>query len=272
MGVQWKAQSNPVEKFATNIREAVAGVSLSGSEASYHEERIRYHEERIKHHEDRMKHHRDQLSAKKREKKGGPAGGGYEVRLRYEAVASGRPMQILFVDLSNTCRSPAAEAIMRAKIAEAALEKDIIVRSCSTGAGTRDWFKEDVAPQVEVERADPRMVSHASRRGLDLAGRQSVLMTKSELTSADLIIIMDKNNEKEMRAAAAHWGISSVMGKVRLLTEYCRSGTLTTDIPDPYYGPAAAGGATQTQLFEKVLDLLDDGCKGLLRDCAPEAV
>lgn len=181
-------------------------------------------------------------------------------------------MQILFVDLSNTCRSPAAEAIMRAKIADAALEKDIIVRSCSTGAGTRDWFKEDMAASIDIERADPRMVFHASKRGLDLAGRQSILMSRSELTSADLIIIMDKNNEKEVRAAAAHWGISPVMSKVRLLTEYCRSGTVTTDIPDPYYGPASAGGATQTQLFEKVLDLLDDGCKGLLRDCAPDVV
>jgi hypothetical protein len=34
-------------------------------------------------------------------------------RLRLAALAKGRPMQILFVDLSNTCRSPAAEATMR---------------------------------------------------------------------------------------------------------------------------------------------------------------
>lgn len=47
--VNLAAQVNPVEKFATNIRDAVAGVG-SSSDASYHEERIRYHEERMRHH------------------------------------------------------------------------------------------------------------------------------------------------------------------------------------------------------------------------------
>ena len=37
-----------------------------------------------------LQYHREQLSAKKSERKGGLAGGGYEERLRHEAVASGR--------------------------------------------------------------------------------------------------------------------------------------------------------------------------------------
>ena len=51
-------------------------------------------------------------------------------RAPFQAVAKGRPMQILFVDLSNTCRSPAAEATMRRMIQQAALASDITVRSC----------------------------------------------------------------------------------------------------------------------------------------------
>jgi hypothetical protein len=39
--------------------------------------------------------------------------------------------------------------------------------------------------------------------------------------------------------------------QVRLLTEYCRSGTITTDIPDPYYGGRM--GQASGQVFEKVL-------------------
>ena len=40
---------NPVEKLASNVRDAVAGVGAK--DESYHEERIKYHEERIRHHQ-----------------------------------------------------------------------------------------------------------------------------------------------------------------------------------------------------------------------------
>lgn len=268
--VRLTCQMNPVEKMATNLRESFAGVGSSQDE-NYHLQRIKYHEDRMLHHEERMAFHRAQLSKKKTARMD-VQGGSYEERLRIGALSTGRPMQILFVDLSNTCRSPAAEAIMRTMIDDAKLQEQIIVRSCSTGAGTREWFKKEVAENIEVERVDPRMVTHASKRGLShLAGRQSVQLTKSELTSADLIVIMDKNNEKEVRAAASYWGEQSCMSKVRLMSTYCRTGTITTDIPDPYYG-GASSQQQQGQVFEKVLDLLHDGCKGLLRDCAPQAV
>eukprot|EP00802_Teleaulax_amphioxeia_P023889 Tamp_24525.p1 GENE.Tamp_24525~~Tamp_24525.p1 ORF type:complete len:319 (+),score=70.50 Tamp_24525:2-958(+) len=270
MAVRWTAQLNPVEKFASDLRDAVAGVSFpSSSDEAYHEDRIRHHEQRIRHHEERMEYHRKQLSSKRSER---VLGGSLEERLRLQAVATGRPMQILFVDLSNTCRSPAAEATMRKLIAQAGMEQDIIVRSCSTGAGTRDWFKEEVSEFFESQRVDPRMVSHAARRGLnELSSRKSTLLTKSELESADLLITMDSANAKEVQAAAGYWKVKNgKMPAVRMLTEYCRSGTVTTDIPDPYYG--GKDGQPSGQVFEKVLDLLEDACKGLLRDCAPGKV
>jgi len=261
---RWTAQLSPVERLASTFRDAVGG-----NDENYHLERIKHHEERAKHHTERMNHHRASLATSKTARSG--KGGGLEERLRIEAVASGRPMQILFVDLSNTCRSPAAEAIMRSLIQKASLTDQITVRSCSTGAGTRDWYKEDMTASFEAERVDPRMVSHGVKRGLqDLSGRLSVLLSKSELTSADLIVIMDNANLKQVQAAAAHWGVKSTMSKVRLMTEYSRSGTVTTSIPDPYYG--GRSGQASGQVFEKVLDLLEDGCKGLLRDCAPEAI
>ena len=258
---RWVAQMNPVEKLASELGDVMAGVTGSTSK-SFHEERMRYHEER-------MRFHSRELASKKTARVD-TRGGGMEERLRLEAVSSGRPMQILFVDLANTCRSPAAEALMRSLVNQAALGEQIIVRSAGTGAGTRDWFKEGVSDKIERERADPRMVSHGSKRGLNLAGRQSVMLTKSELRSADLVIVMDGKNQVEVETAAAHWRVG-LGSKVRLLTEYCRSGTMTTDIPDPYYG-GGSGGAGQGQVFEKVLDLLEDGCRGLLRDCAPDAV
>jgi len=265
-GSRWLAQMNPVEKLASNVRDAVAGVGAK--DESYHEERIKYHEERIRHHQERMTFHRQELSSKKTARKES-AGGGFEERLRIQALSQDRPMQILFVDLANTCRSPVAEAMMRMMLERVGLDHEIIVRSAGTGAGTRDWYKQDVAEEIEQERVDPRMVTHASRRGLNIAGRRSVVLVKSELQSADMIIVMEKSNEKQVQAAAGYWGVN-LGNKVRLLTEYCRSGTITTDIPDPYYG----GGSDKSsgQVFEKVLDLVEDGCKGLLRDCAPTAL
>ena len=178
---RWVAQMNPVEKLASELGDVMAGVTGSTSK-SFHEERMRYHEERMRYHEERMRFHSRELASKKTARVD-TRGGGMEERMRLEAVSSGRPMQILFVDLANTCRSPAAEALMRSLVNAAALGEQIIVRSAGTGAGTRDWFKEGVSDKIERERADPRMVSHGSKRGLNLAGRQSVMLTKSELRS-----------------------------------------------------------------------------------------
>jgi len=225
----------------------------------YHESRIKYHEERLKYHEERLRYHRSMVAKKEKNS-------GIEASVTKEALAAGRKVRILFVDLSNTCRSPAAEQTMKTLLKNDGLSSYFEVSSCSTGSGTNNWFKPEVSSNIEVEASDPRMVSHASRRGLNLAGRQSKVMTKEDLQRADLVVIMDNANRVEVQAAASYWGLrGSVDDKVKRLTEYCRSGTMTTDIPDPYYG--GRGMQPSGQVFEKVLDLIEDGCKGLLQDC-----
>jgi|SRR6056297_1149555 len=64
---------------------------------------------------------------------------------------------ILFVCMGNICRSPAAEAVMKKLVDQAGL--DIRVES----AGTEGYHV--------GELPDPRMRSHASRRGLSLRSR-----------------------------------------------------------------------------------------------------
>eukprot|EP00293_Proteomonas_sulcata_P010235 CAMPEP_0184316360 /NCGR_PEP_ID=MMETSP1049-20130417/89528_1 /TAXON_ID=77928 /ORGANISM="Proteomonas sulcata, Strain CCMP704" /LENGTH=189 /DNA_ID=CAMNT_0026635295 /DNA_START=515 /DNA_END=1084 /DNA_ORIENTATION=+ len=182
--------------------------------------------------------------------------------------SQGGKLKLLFVDLSNTCRSPAAEAIMNSIVNQKKVSGFFEITSCSTGSGTREWYKPEIASEVEIEVADPRMVSHASKRGLNLAGRRSKVMRKDDLLASDIIILMDNQNKKDVLQAAQFWGIKGqVEGKLRALSDYCRSGTRTTEVPDPYYG---GRGAPSGPVFEKVLDLLEDGCKGLLRDCMPK--
>ena len=64
-------------------------------------------------------------------------------------------VRLLFVCLGNICRSPAAEGIMQSKLKEAGLAEKIKCDSCGTAAHFG-------------EPADPRMQSHAGRRGYKL--------------------------------------------------------------------------------------------------------
>lgn len=70
----------------------------------------------------------------------------------------------------------------------------------------------------------------------------------------DYILAMDRSNLSELlrRAPAAH------QGKVQLLGEYepGASSAQARDVPDPYYGGDEG--------FERVLDLCESACAGLL--------
>ena len=70
----------------------------------------------------------------------------------------------------------------------------------------------------------------------------------------DLILAMDRANFVDLQRIAPD---PQAMGKVRLFCEYCRNHD-DTEVPDPYYGGP--------QGFEHVLDLLEDGCEGLLEN------
>lgn len=145
--------------------------------------------------------------------------------------------RLLFVCLGNICRSPTAEAVMQAKIADAGLSDEIFCDS----AGTIGYHA--------GERADSRMREHASRRGYNLLSR-SRKITAKDFETFDYIFVMDDDNHRElMRLAGPH------EGKVRRMTDSCRTHS-DSRVPDPYYGGAAG--------FEHVLDLLEDACENLL--------
>lgn len=149
--------------------------------------------------------------------------------------------RVLFVCLGNICRSPTAEAVMRAQIAERGLDGRVDVDS----AGTIAYHA--------GEGADPRMQRAAAERGypLDSIARQ---VTAEDFETAHLIVAMDRSNKEDLEALAPA-GADRKVGKVRLLSEYLPEGS-PRDVPDPYWGGASG--------FDRVIDLMEEACPHIL--------
>lgn len=150
------------------------------------------------------------------------------------------PFRVLFVCLGNICRSPAAEGVMRALVEAEGLDKHISIRSASTGG----WHAGKLP--------DQRMRTAAQSRGYDLSSRARQV-TEEDLRDHDLVLVMDQQNLRDMRSFDRE---SRFSPKVRLFCEFCTDHD-TAEVPDPYYGGE--------QGFELVLNLLEDGCRGVLR-------
>ena len=171
---------------------------------------------------------------------------------------SGDKYGILTVCLGNLCRSPTAEALLKKLLEERGLAERVFVDSCGTGGGNPDWYVENGWSYHEGDAADPRMVAAAAKRGVKISSTSRPLRP-DDLERFDLIVGMDDSNVREIRRAAAHWGERYQRladQKVHLVTEYCRKFQNVRSVPDPWYG--GAGG------FERVLDLLEDACVGLV--------
>ncbi len=151
--------------------------------------------------------------------------------------------QILFVCLGNICRSPAAESVFIHLIKEQGIEDYYHVDS----AGTGSWH---VGSQ-----ADSRMKDAAKTRGIVIKSiaRQ---ITREDLQKFDLILTMDNENLSSVMSLAEELD-SNLTKKIKPILSYASASKLV-EVPDPYYGGE--------QGFENVLDLLEDSCKGLLKE------
>ncbi len=146
---------------------------------------------------------------------------------------------VLFVCLGNICRSPAAQGVF-----------DAIVRS----EGAQERFNIDSAGLYgghAGELPDQRMRIHARRRGYELTHRSRPVRS-SDYDNFDLIVAMDHSNYDRLRALAP---TPEDEKKVVRMIDFVRDKGGFDCVPDPYYEGAKG--------FEDVLDLLEDGCRGL---------
>jgi protein-tyrosine phosphatase len=136
------------------------------------------------------------------------------------------PIRILCVCLGNICRSPTAEAALRAELGE---------RAKADSAGTGGWHVGD--PPY------PPMQAAGLRLGLEMAGLRARQVSVADFTRFDLILAMDGQNLRDLQALDPG-------GPARLALYLDPLGG--GDVPDPYY----------TRDFDGVAALIQRAAKG----------
>ena len=148
--------------------------------------------------------------------------------------------RVLFVCTGNICRSPTADGVLRKMVADQDLMDAVEVDS----AGTHDYHV--------GEPPDDRSQEHALQRGYDLSALRARQVHPDDFEKFDLILALDDGHLKILQRLCP----PKFKSKIHRFTEFCKRHR-THDVPDPYYGDARG--------FEHVLDLVEDGCDGLIR-------
>lgn len=147
-------------------------------------------------------------------------------------------MRVLFVCLGNICRSPSAEAVFRALVAERGHSSIIQTDSAGTGA----WHVGN--PPDERAQLVGRQYGYEMS---DLRARQ---VMSEDFQEFDFILAMDNSNYrylKRMRPDA---------GRAQLAMMMAFAGRPNEEVPDPYYGDLSD--------YETVFDMLKPAAEGLL--------
>ncbi|MBA2698861.1 MAG: low molecular weight phosphotyrosine protein phosphatase [Nocardioidaceae bacterium] len=140
---------------------------------------------------------------------------------------------IAMVCLGNICRSPIAEVVLSAKLADAGL-RVISVDS----AGTGGWHV--------GEPIDPRAASMLDAHGYDPRRHRARQFSPSWFDAHDLVLAMDRTNLSELERISRD---ADDLHKISMFRSFDPAATGSLDVPDPWYGGRAD--------FEHVLTIVE---------------
>ncbi|MFN7129898.1 MAG: low molecular weight protein-tyrosine-phosphatase [Brevundimonas sp.] len=140
---------------------------------------------------------------------------------------------ILFVCLGNICRSPLAEAALRAEAQR--LQLDLIVES----AGTGNWHV--------GHPPDPRAQAVARKHGIDISGYQGRQVTPADFRRFTHVIALDHDNLANLRRIQPRDDEGGAVAELSLLLDHVpgREGQAVTD---PYFGDDAGFEVTWAEV------------------------
>ncbi|MGB7998200.1 MAG: low molecular weight protein-tyrosine-phosphatase [Photobacterium halotolerans] len=140
-----------------------------------------------------------------------------------------RKPSVLLVCMGNICRSPTAEAVLRAKAVKAGVEVEI------DSAGTIGYH--------EGKRPDSRSRAAGEARGYSFEGIRARQIAVGDFEKFDLILVADRQNLSDLTAICP----AEHLTKLSLLLNFADAEE--DEVPDPYYGGEEG--------FEYVLDLIE---------------
>ena len=151
---------------------------------------------------------------------------------------------VLFVCLGNICRSPLAEAALRAEAERLGVAVEV------DSAGTGDWH---------VGRPpDPRAQAVAARNGVDISHLRARQVQAKDFRRFDHVVALDAENLANLRALRP----TDATAELSLLLDHV-PGRAGEAVADPYYGEEGHFDAAWRDVAE--------GARGLARRIAREA-
>ncbi|RKQ34837.1 low molecular weight protein-tyrosine-phosphatase [Kocuria tytonis] len=132
---------------------------------------------------------------------------------------------VVTVCTGNICRSPMAEALLRAEVERAGLAREVEVAS----AGVSD--------EEHGNPVDPRARTVLARNDLELPQHSAHRITDRELAQADLLVAMTASHQEQLRQRLP----GAAADKVRLMRSFDPAVDPSgedLDIADPWYGGA----------------------------------
>lgn len=150
-------------------------------------------------------------------------------------------IKVLFICMGNICRSPTAHGVFRNMLVEKGLVDVIEVDSAGTHA-----YHVGHAP-------DSRSIQAALSRGVDIRDLKARQLDDYDFEEFDYLLVADSDNYH----LTAENCPKEHRHKIKYLLDFSTRSSIR-EVPDPYYG--------QGNGFERVLDLIEDSCEGLLNE------